>query len=711
MFSSQRHKGYLFLFFLIFYIIIIYFNTLNVPFVLDDRINIVERKNLHLSQISLKSVMDTFFMQQNGSQKLFRPISCFTIAFNYFIGKFNVTGYHIVNLIIHLFSSVFLFKTLQLILVLKSGHLKENQINLIAGFATLLWATNPIQIQAVTYIIQRMASLSAMFYIMGIWAYINFRISYEKQENPQRMRYLIMAICFLVGAILSKENTVVFPLTIISIEAFFFNGIDRLKNNPIKSFLIIISLGLLPILLFVHTTSFDKIIAAYDHRPYTLSQRLLTEPRVIFFYISQIFYPVPGRFSLTHSFELSESFVSPISTLFSISGIALLLFVSCFKAKKYPYIGFSIVFYFCHHLVESTIIALELVFEHRNYLPSLFLFLPISNGLFLLLSKYETYNRSLYYCIVAFCISIIFLFGLSTYIRNKDWISHESIWKNAVNKSPDLIRPYAQLGWYHTNTKRPNTKKARYYFIKGLEKQPSYSVFEKAFLWLNIAKSYEQENKFFEAKKAMLNCLKSLNYEVHKKPKLLDKNLTKNYLSNINYYLANLNYTLNNLQLGMDHINQALEISKHPNFLNTKAKLLIHQNEYEQALSVLQISLKENHDNWNTYFLTGYTMTSLGYHSQGLWFYYQAKKLIKKYRINSSVIDFYIADNIYLSGDSNAAFDLIKKRGSNNLQLLLNNLRQIEHNKNNDFHKIKSIQHFIYQTETEIRLWGCGEEE
>ncbi len=106
--------------------------------------------------------------------RLYRPVSCLSFAINWFFGQESVVGYHIINICIHLTTSLLLYKTI--LLILRSPAL-ENQFKryeyFIAAFSTLLWAINPVQTQAVTYIAQRMTLLgSSFFYIIGIWGYL-----------------------------------------------------------------------------------------------------------------------------------------------------------------------------------------------------------------------------------------------------------------------------------------------------------------------------------------------------------------------------------------------------------------------------------------------------------------------------------------------------------------------------------------------------------
>lgn len=570
-------------------------------------------------------------------------------------------GYHIVNLIIHLLSSLFLFKTILLLLQAWKKALPADQINMTAGLATVLWAVNPIQTQAVTYIVQRMASLSAMFYILGLWMYIEMRIRLN-QDIPGKIRYGILSAFFFLCAVLSKENAGIFPLGLLCLELFFFDGIKRIRANPLKYALVVFGMIVIPLLLFSHMTSVEKLVERYTYRPFTAYQRLLTEPRILIFYLSQIFYPIPGRFSIVHSFSLSNSLFSPVSTFLSIGGISLMLIVSFVNAKKYPLIGFAVVFYFVHHLIESTVIPLELVFEHRNYLPSIFLFLPIAYGIVKILEYYKIQNKILFYFISFSCALLIFFLGMSTYMKNMEWQTHESLWESAISNSPSLIRPYSQLGWAYTNKKKLNTAKARNYFIMGLDKKESYHIFQKALLWLEIGKTYKLENNIPECKKAVLKSLEIMQNKIKNKPGFENNSGIKNYLAGVNYFLANIHYYSRDTDQAIQYIERALELVEIPEYYNTKTKFFIRNGLYSDALHYSQELTKRGYADGNTYYYLGYSLTSLGYYARGLWFYKQAVQN----GLYPPDINLYIADNLYLSGKSRKADDYLLKYVNSN---------------------------------------------
>jgi len=165
---SEKHYDHQRIIILIFiYLLLIYSNTFQIPFLFDDRQNILERTDLHLTKITPDTVIDTFFSNKFGKEELYRPLSCLSFALNYRMGGFRVAGYHAVNILIHLIATLFLYKTILLLLGLGNIPFTDREKIFIAGLSTLLWASHPIQTEVVDYIVQRMAGLAGGDLLVG----------------------------------------------------------------------------------------------------------------------------------------------------------------------------------------------------------------------------------------------------------------------------------------------------------------------------------------------------------------------------------------------------------------------------------------------------------------------------------------------------------------------------------------------------------------
>lgn len=172
-----------------------YFNTFNAGWHLDDEPNILNNSKLHLSSLTLEQINNALRAHPvtPDSKSFYRPLPCLTFALNWYLAQDNVLGYHIVNLAIHILTAWFLFLTLQLLLHI---HYKKQYppqfFTCAALLAALLWALAPIQTQAVTYIVQRMASMAAMFSIIAIYAYLRGRVASSKKPSLVPPLYIVI---------------------------------------------------------------------------------------------------------------------------------------------------------------------------------------------------------------------------------------------------------------------------------------------------------------------------------------------------------------------------------------------------------------------------------------------------------------------------------------------------------------------------------------
>ncbi len=560
------------------FIITVYSNTLNVPWHFDDTRNILENSRIHMDNLLFETVKATFFASINDGEHLYRPFACFSFGLNWLMGGDSVIGYHIVNIGVHLLTAFFLYLTL-IALFETPGMAGRNfdYRHFTALLSAILWALHPIQTQAVTYIVQRMASMAAMFYIIGIYAYLKARL------NPSRIiRNLLFLSCGLafVLAVGSKENAITFPFALILVEFTFFNDLTGKFNKKTIVITIAAILGaVLLIGLFIlysgSKNPYECLSELYSVRSFTMTERFLTQFRVLFFYISQIIYPISSRLCLMHDMEISVSLFHPWTTLPAIIFIFSLTGICIRFLRRFPMPCFSILFFFLAHLVESSILPLEPVFEHRNYLPSLFLFTPLAMAIKYGINHYQNEHRLMPVLLSCFTVGLMISLGIGTYARNAVWKSERTLWEDVAAKYPKLSRPYSYLGAYYLN--RKEYKEAfRYYQIQlspDLHRQNyKYAV---AVPYFSLAYIYAIQGEYDQAIKLQRKAvnLMPLNYELRSKEAL--------YLVKNNQYADAIDIL--NIVLG--------KITVTPIMLNLKGTSLLRLDQPEDAIPFFRKSL------------------------------------------------------------------------------------------------------------------------
>jgi hypothetical protein len=345
---------------------VIYSNTFSVPFLFDDRPNITLNPNVQIKVFTWERMEALIKYTYRESLRIF---SYFTFALNYYFGEFDPFGYHLVNLVIHVCSGIFLYGFLYLTLNLPSLREKYGALSYrVALFASLIFISHPVQTQSVTYIVQRMASMAGMFYLLTFVLYIQGRLS------KGRGRFLYFGggfLSYLLG-VFTKENTAILPFFIALYEFYFFQNLELSPRGKKVLFALVGTLLVLGVLgfLVLGQRYIDLTIEGYKFRSFTMSERVLTQFRVVLYYLTLLIFPLPSRLNLDYDFLLSKSILQPPTTLVAIVVVLGLIGYSFWTARKRPLLSFCILWYFGNLVIESSIFPLEMVFEHRLYLPA-----------------------------------------------------------------------------------------------------------------------------------------------------------------------------------------------------------------------------------------------------------------------------------------------------------------------------------------------------
>ena len=584
-----------------------YSNTLNSPWHLDDPPNISHNAPLRIDNLMPKTLWQTLHAKPFAPGVLYRPVANLSFALNWYFGQDNPLGYHIINLLIHILAGLILFQTILLLFqtptLRKTYSLKDALF--IAALSATLWAVNPVQTQAVTYIVQRMASLAAMFYIWAIFWYLKFRLT----ENPSKrlLPLLLCCLCYLLS-IGSKENGAILPLSLLALEFIFFPKSTEPVYQITRKLLIIIGIAIILAGLWYCFLQhyFQNFFTPIGSRPFSLYERLLTEPAIVLFYLSLLFYPLPQRLSVDHGVTIAHSLFEYWWTVPSMLVIAGLLFFALWQRKKHPLLSFAILFFFINHLIESTIIPLELIFEHRNYLPSMFLFMPVGAGLLFLLKIYSRKNRIVYTAILIFIPCLFIADGWGTYRRNSVWASEKALWLDAMKKAPGNARAYAKLGEFTGWDADRSPKKlalAIGYYQKALMGYSPRTSF-KAAIYGNMGEVFLMYGLY---DKAIEHYRKSLGLNPH--------------FNNSQYGMVKALVMSGKFQKAIQVTARALsENHAQGRFLNIGALILLRLNKPKEALWSLQQAMRLSYNKQKYYYNLGVALARAGYYDRAQWF-------------------------------------------------------------------------------------------
>ncbi len=426
----------------------VYVPSLTGDFIYDDQQNIVENESLRNAFSSIEAMIDAALSSHAGP--LGRPIAMLTFAANYAVFGDDTLSFKIVNLLIHLLNSLLVFVLARKIVPLlstPSGAARSTpNPTEVAIWAAAIWALHPINLTAVAYVVQRMASLSATFALLACCCYVFARTQMREQDSMGA--WVWAAPCLLACtalAVFTKESGALIPLYIFTIEYFVFRGalVQRYDRWIIRA--VVFSALLWIGCIFAPLELLSRM---YESRPFDPAERFLTELRILFFYVYQILIPDLTSYSLFHDdVVLSKSLIEPVTTLFALAGWLAFLFVSFFYRNRLPLIGFGVTWYLAGHFLESLSVPLDLMYEHRNYIPSFGVVIAVVTSLATWLGNRMPSSQ----CRILFAI-ICAAFSAVTVVRAWQWGDPLTFALATARHSPnsqtavyELARQYNQL--------------------------------------------------------------------------------------------------------------------------------------------------------------------------------------------------------------------------------------------------------------------------
>ncbi len=458
-----------------------YSNTFPMQFNFDDAANIVNNPVIReLNSAGIKQAFQTR-----------RGLGIVSFQLNYYLSGLSVASYHLFNLAIHVTTALLVYRLLVLLTrcpQFRTGAGSRLHSLPVPFFTALLFVAHPLQTQAVTYIVQRFTSLATMFYLAAVIAYLQGRI---RQSESGRIvtagssawfaGTLLAALC----AFNSKEIAYTLPLSLVLVEVVCFKMGRR--KIAVAVVLVAAALAAIGLKLGLGNVSLEQALFAVDDATrlqtiMTRSDYLCTQFRVILTYIRLLLLPVNQ--SVDYDFTLSHSFFEP-AVLGSFSVIALLIALAVLLVQKsregrpeLRLIAFGIFWFFLTLSIESSILPIiDLIFEHRVYLPSVGALAALTTAGVGFAWKDGRESRKNAVCLAVLLISVV-LAG-ATWKRNLVWATEVTLWEDATAKKPKNSRAWNNLGGAYIKEKAAD--KALRALVRSIELDPS-----KAAAWNNL---------------------------------------------------------------------------------------------------------------------------------------------------------------------------------------------------------------------------------
>lgn len=454
-----------------------YFPGTSGYFLFDDTINIVENTHIKIHSLDFLTLKQAALSGNAGM--LGRPLSVLSFALNYYFNGLSPYHFKLTNIVIHLLNGLCVYALTLLIL----ETCRQRDVN---GFSPAYahwislavasaWLLHPLNLTGVLYIVQRMTSLATLFTLLGLISYVHGRqrLASSLASSKAGWGWIVASFAlFTPLAAFSKENGALLPAFMLLVEFIFFRF--HAPSTSAKRTLMAL-FGISVFLPFIALLTYTLINPAwltggYNVRDFTLSERLMTEARVMWFYMQNIVAPNISHLGMYHDdIPISKSMLEPASTLFACIGILLLAALAFLFRKQHPIAAFGILFFLVGHSIESSAIALELVHEHRNYLPIY--------GLLLTLFYYLLYPlRHLQSLKARQILAMFFILALAgiTFMRASQWGNHFLMKEMAAANHPNSIRSNVDIGALYAAMPALSQAQAEEYY------QRAYEHFKKA---------------------------------------------------------------------------------------------------------------------------------------------------------------------------------------------------------------------------------------
>jgi tetratricopeptide (TPR) repeat protein len=440
-----------------------------------------------------------------------RWVAYLTFALNHRLNGLHPLGWHLVNVVIHLANAALVYALV--VLAFRTPRLRESKVvglsAAIAFLASAVFVAHPIQTQAVAYVVQRLTSLATTFYLLTVVLYALFRLRDEAGRATRAGRIggglLVLATAAL--AMNTKEIAFTLPFAVALFEVSFFPG--TLRARLVRLAPVLATLPIVPATLLLSGAPAAGILSKAEvvtrlQTPMPRLAYLATEMVVIVKYLGLLLLPV-GQ-NLDHDVAVQPSLLAPAvlaraALLLAIAAAAVVLHRRAGRAGADPalrLVAFGVFWFFLALAVESSVVPIvDVMYEHRVYLPSAGLFVALATGAALLAARVSPARAERALLLGGAALALVL--SVATVRRNAVWANDVTLWADAAAKSPEKPRPLLNLGAALAMSGRPQLGVGALRKAVGLDPASSYARAQLATALLMLGRSAEAEPELREA--------------------------------------------------------------------------------------------------------------------------------------------------------------------------------------------------------------------
>ena len=412
-----------------------YWPALYGPFLFDDYANLTR-----LSRTGgVDSLRDLAIFVLSGSSALGRPLSFLTFLLNDIDWPSAPWSFKYTNLMLHALNAILVFTLARSIA--RFSSLGSRECDYAALLAMGLWALHPMQLSTIMLIIQRMVELMTTFVLLGLVVYIAGR---RRLADGRSSGWVLISAgigVFGILATLSKENGILLALYALVLDATVLRHLQTPNARMFRAWKGVFLVAPLVCLALFLALQWPEFREMYDgKRAFTLVERLLTEPRILWSYLGSFVAPEMSTLGIFHDdYPTSTCLLTPPTTILAIGALAACLGGAFWALSRgHVWTAFAVLWFLAGHSIESTFLPLELYFEHRNYLPLVGPVIALSVGVLRFRQQYRP-------LLAAGLCAFVLLCSVITFVNARTWGNPLVLSQVWAKENPASIRAQ-QLG-------------------------------------------------------------------------------------------------------------------------------------------------------------------------------------------------------------------------------------------------------------------------
>ena len=406
---------------------LVYWNSFSGQFVFDDILQITDNPNVR----QLWPLADWQ-----------RPLGYFTFQLNYAFGGLRPSGYHLVNLLVHVANGLLLFDLARRCIERVGSEELRARGKYLAFAIAAVWLVHPLTTTAVTYTVQRLESLMALCFLGCLYSLL------RSADSKHTFSWRLAAVVAMTLGVLTKEVMITcLPVAILFDRAFVVRSWRGVWQR--KSFYVLLALPLAWTFITMRMTNAAEYNAGFGFRGVTPWEYLRTQPLVLLHYLRLTLWP--DQLLLDYGWPVeSEAF-----RIYLPGALILALFVGALIVLwKNPPLGFVGIAAFLILAPSSSIMPIaDLCFEHRMYLPLMCLAALAVVGVDAFIRTVAASEKRTPLAIGLLLLATASL-GYRTMQRNADYANPIRLWEKNVAARPEHGRPHLLLAMLYDRAGR-----------------------------------------------------------------------------------------------------------------------------------------------------------------------------------------------------------------------------------------------------------------